>query len=60
MGNFLQNIPHLSPKIKGEIPHLLNLECIGNKGIMGLRSPKDTQYSKAASNNSSASELSKH
>ena len=26
------NIPHLSPKIKGKIPHLPNLECIASKG----------------------------
>ena len=46
------NIPHLSQKTKDKIPHLRNLECIGSKGILGLRSLKDTQYSKAASNNS--------
>ena len=39
-------------KIKGKIPHLLNLECIGSKGILGLQSRKGTQYNKAASNNS--------
>ena len=26
------NIPHLSQKIKGKIPHLPNLECIASKG----------------------------
>ena len=44
--------PHLSQKIKGNIPHLLNLKCIGRKGILGLRSPEGTQHNKAASNDS--------
>ena len=39
-GNFCTgNITHLSQKIKGKIPHLLNLECIGKKKILGLPSP---------------------
>ena len=54
------NIPRLSRKMKGEIPHRVNLDCSGRNGILALRSPKDTQFSKAASNNSSASELPKN
>ena len=34
------NIPHLSQKIKGKIPHLPNLECIANKGDPGIAIPK--------------------
>ena len=45
------NVLHLSQKSKGEIPHLLNLECIGGKGVLRLRSPKDTEYNDSASNN---------
>ena len=47
------NIPHLSLQVKRTIPQLLNLECVGSERILGLQSPKDTQYSKAVSNNSS-------
>ena len=30
------NIPHRSQKIKGKIPHLPNLECIGSRGEPGI------------------------
>ena len=43
-GNFCTgNITHLSQKIKGKIPHLLNLECIGKKRILGLPFPLKKQ-----------------
>ena len=34
------NIPHLSQKMKGKIPHLANLGCIGSKGEPGIVVPK--------------------
>ena len=33
-------IPHLSQKIKGKIPHLPNLQCIGSKRDPGIAIPK--------------------
>ena len=33
-------IPHLSQKVKGKIPHLPNLQCIGSKRDSGIAIPK--------------------
>ena len=42
--------PHASQQIKGKGPHLRHLECIGRQGGLGLGSPRDTHYAKAAGN----------
>ena len=46
------NIPHLSQKARGKFRTSQILSALQTKGILVLRSPKDTQYNKATSNDS--------
>ena len=45
-------IPHLSPKIRGKFRTSQIFSAFEAKGILGLRSPKDTHYNKATINDS--------
>ena len=45
-------IPHLSQKIRGKFRTSQIFSAFEAKGILGLRSPKDTHYNKATINDS--------